>query len=80
MDPAPTAAVPVGLGSPGLSTQSPSQVSPGQQLSWPQGDENLGLGSGNPFDYKFIARLISPVAQGWLASLSEEFVVYLAAG
>lgn len=53
---------------------------PGQRLSRPRGDESLGLGSGNPFDYKFIAGLILLVARGWLVSLSEKFVVYLAAG
>lgn len=43
-----------------------------------RGDESLGLGSGNPFDYKFITELILPVAQGRLVSLSEELVVFLA--
>lgn len=53
---------------------------PGQRPSRPRGDESLGLGSGNPFNYKFIAGLILLVARGWLVSLSEKFVVYLAAG
>lgn len=43
-----------------------------------RGDESFRLGSGNTFDYKFITELILPVAQGWLVSLSKEFVVFLA--
>lgn len=36
---------------------------PGRRLPQPRGDTSLGLGSGNPFDYKFIARLIFPAAR-----------------
>lgn len=49
------------VGRPALPGSFLSRVSRGSRLSRPRGDESPGLGSGSPFDYKFIAGLILSV-------------------